>query len=1578
MNKKKMLLKFAGDLITKCFLILIFFTGIQPVKADSYFKMSFSIINIYNSLNSVNSNVENNIYIDESLANHAPKLQKQIKEHPNYEYTAFHLFTHGRSGELFINGRWLGKEDIVSFFKRKINKEVIQNLNIYACEFAKGKKGLEAVYYLKEKLKINIAASTNKTGKKGDWILETRTGLGTNNILDFPMLGMTLQDNDGDGIDDETDIDDDNDGILDTSECENLLTGSGFDNHAGLTNGNNIGVDISPWIITSGTANIVQVDGAGGYDYGIGGPLKDANVNTGQGETQSYLDIFAGSGDFYQEFTIASLTNVAYFGYFSARDNLTGIGRLSLTTPAGTVLDTTGDVTIDSGGDSENSEWVFVTKTHTLSAGTYRFVVSMDNDVNFDEGGLFVCSDSDGDNVIDSFDLDADNDGIYDIVEMGNGHLDANNDGIIDNADTNSGANGLSDAIETSPDNGAINYTLVDSDSDGILDIFELDSDNDGCFDVIEAGFTDQDADGRLGGAAITFDAIGTVTSGVDGYTTPLDGDSDSVFDFQEAGAPLSIVSQPTNQSECENDVITFSVTTTFDPETSYQWQEFDGLGWSDIVEGINYNGTQTNTLSILNSTVALDGNRYRVRISNLAYACDTDFMSSQATLNIDPAPNDALAVSSPVICDTETATIVLSNSQSGVEYQLRIDSDDSFVFTAIGGTGGDLDFPVTPSQTTVYNILARDISSGCELELINKSIVTVNQLPVDNLVFNDEAICFGDAINLTLENSELGIEYQLRLDSDNSLVGTPIIGTGGDINFMVSPNVTTTYNILATNTTSSCSITQANKSIVTVNPLPVVNSIVQLTQCDDDTDGQVPFNLTEANGLISTNASNETFTYYITQTQAERGGVADQISNPITYENPIPITGSSVYARIETTEGCHRTARIDLEVGVSQIPVNFATLEYFECDTKDIDNDNTNGIATFDFSDARQTIIDLFPTQTVTVTFYNNEADALAEVNAIDISNHRNTVSPFVQNIYVRIDSDNVNACLGLGHHVTLTVDSLPVNNTIEDYVLCSDTNSATFDLNTKTADVIGSETRPMIITYHESEQDAINNIDIPDISNYNSTDTTIYVRAQFDDNNNGVLDPRECVSTDMSFELKVIPNPIVFIPEPIRICNDQVGTIYDLTIREDQITGGDTSIDLTYFESQTDLDNNNPIVNPIAYNNSILDRTILVLATGANMCTSEVNLELKTIIYDDLNLNPDPLEECEIDNDGFDNFDLRRSEVTILNGLNAADFTFSYYEDMNDAEVGNTSFIQDPSNFENSQINTQTLYVRVEPMANECFQIATIQIIVNQVPEIQIEDEYVICLEADNSVVPPIGNVLLEPVPIDTQLSTLTYSFQWYTGNEANPLNIIAGATDATFSPTAPENYTVIATNLNTGCTIPATTTVIGSYPPESITAEVTTGAFSNNDIIEVSVVGNGTYEFSLDNEAWQSSPTFENVRGGEHVVSVRDIYNCNELISGSIIIIDYPKFFTPNNDGVNDTWQIYGIANQRDAKIYIFDRYGKLLKQLTPNEVGWDGTFNGTRLPTSDYWFTIEYNDPNKDNIRKLFKAHFTLKR
>ena len=157
---------------------------------------------------------------------------------------------------------------------------------------------------------------------------------------------------------------------------------------------------------------------------------------------------------------------------------------------------------------------------------------------------------------------------------------------------------------------------------------------------------------------------------------------------------------------------------------------------------------------------------------------------------------------------------------------------------------------------------------------------------------------------------------------------------------------------------------------------------------------------------------------------------------------------------------------------------------------------------------------------------------------------------------------------------------------------------------------------------------------------------------------------------------------------------------------------------------------------------------------------------------------------------------------------------------------------------------------------------------------------------------------------------------------------------------------------------------------------TVDIITGDFSTNNIIEVNATSLGTYEYSLDGGGWQDNNTFINVAGGTHTINIKDVRGCG-ITSYTINLIDYPRFFTPNGDGFNDNWNIKNLSSQRDATIYIFDRYGKLIKQIWPSGNGWDGTYNGQQMPTNDYWFLINYKDTITDEP-KQFRAHFTLKR
>jgi gliding motility-associated-like protein len=114
------------------------------------------------------------------------------------------------------------------------------------------------------------------------------------------------------------------------------------------------------------------------------------------------------------------------------------------------------------------------------------------------------------------------------------------------------------------------------------------------------------------------------------------------------------------------------------------------------------------------------------------------------------------------------------------------------------------------------------------------------------------------------------------------------------------------------------------------------------------------------------------------------------------------------------------------------------------------------------------------------------------------------------------------------------------------------------------------------------------------------------------------------------------------------------------------------------------------------------------------------------------------------------------------------------------------------------------------------------------------------------------------------------------------------------------------------------------------------------------------------------------FSNISPGLHTITVIDDAFCTNL-TATVTIINYPHYFTPNGDGIHDYWNIKGLSTK--SEIRIFDRFGKLMKQIFTNGSGWDGTYNGQMMLSDDYWFTINYIENGSE---KTFRAHFTLKR
>ena len=145
-----------------------------------------------------------------------------------------------------------------------------------------------------------------------------------------------------------------------------------------------------------------------------------------------------------------------------------------------------------------------------------------------------------------------------------------------------------------------------------------------------------------------------------------------------------------------------------------------------------------------------------------------------------------------------------------------------------------------------------------------------------------------------------------------------------------------------------------------------------------------------------------------------------------------------------------------------------------------------------------------------------------------------------------------------------------------------------------------------------------------------------------------------------------------------------------------------------------------------------------------------------------------------------------------------------------------------------------------------------------------------------------------------------------------------------------------------------------------------------------VEIVPLGDGNYEYAINGGEFQDDPVFRDVPPGINTVVINDKNGCGTTEPIEFLVVGYPKFFTPNNDGVHDNWMVYGVEELVNPMVYIFDRFGKLLKQIDVN-VGWDGTFNGRNMPSSDYWFRLEYERDNEGvMVAKSVRRHFSLVR
>jgi gliding motility-associated-like protein len=105
--------------------------------------------------------------------------------------------------------------------------------------------------------------------------------------------------------------------------------------------------------------------------------------------------------------------------------------------------------------------------------------------------------------------------------------------------------------------------------------------------------------------------------------------------------------------------------------------------------------------------------------------------------------------------------------------------------------------------------------------------------------------------------------------------------------------------------------------------------------------------------------------------------------------------------------------------------------------------------------------------------------------------------------------------------------------------------------------------------------------------------------------------------------------------------------------------------------------------------------------------------------------------------------------------------------------------------------------------------------------------------------------------------------------------------------------------------------------------------------------------------------------------YTLSITDDKNCEAsdsikiTVSGNSSNILVPNAFSPNGDGINDTWIITNLSTYPGATVDVYNRYGQLVFHSENGSKTWDGTYNGRALPMATYYYIIDL----KNNEKKI---------
>ena len=700
---------------------------------------------------------------------------------------------------------------------------------------------------------------------------------------------------------------------------------------------------------------------------------------------------------------------------------------------------------------------------------------------------------------------------------------------------------------------------------------------------------------------------------------------------------------------------------------------------------------------------------------------------------------------------------------------------------------------------------------------------------------------------------------------------------------------------------------------------------------------------------------------------------------------------GEKIFVRVlNNTTGCYR-ATTSFDVTVAPLPVIInPVIKIEQCD----DDDDNDGVSIHNLTESQLIISSDY--QNETFEYYTDE-DLNTGSLITDPTAFQN--DPFNDSVYVKIITTN--DCYRTSQ-IDITVAASQISKTfMEDndtfYAVCDDSPALTQDgLATFSSAVLQEVKQKLIasnakfsaqnikVTLHLNSSDGLSgenpiNTDL-DFTNTTATTQPIWARIVNID-----ISTFDCLGYEQVATLYVEPRPIANAVTIAKQCDgdsaldldSQDGKFpFDTSAIQATLVGAQNNVTTYYYLADGTLIGNE-LPNPFLSTSQTIDIRI-ELATALSSVTNPDGVCYDTTTLEFL-VNDSPeaypvtvaarCDDGTDDTDGYSEFDTSSVLSTLLTdpitgiaqSLTNYTVSFSYVDDKGVNQTAAT--LPNPFN-----TKTQTVTASVtNPLNLDCIITESIEFVVNALPVFErIDDIAIVCLN-------------LDPIPIGVKSSdSRTYSYTWTRNGTSYPGNL-AGTNARVLIGLGGEYIVTATTKDGTNCSRSLTITIaeskIATVTNKDIVVTDLKAGPNNTITVLTETLGIGDYEYALDDIVgpYQDQTLFEKVRPGIHTIYIRDKNNCG-IAEIDVSVIGYKKFFTPNGDGIHDTWKVLGIRAdfQPKTKVYIFDRYGKLLKELDPLSKGWNGTFNGKPMPSTDYWFSVLLQDGRE------FKSHFSLVR